>query len=64
MSVSARPASESAASSNGALLEVKHLVKHFPVTRGALLRRHAGWVRAVDDVSFSIEAGRNPGAGR
>ena len=61
MSVSARPASESAASSNGALLEVKHLVKHFPVTRGALLRRHAGWVRAVDDVSFSIEAGETLG---
>ena len=61
MSVSARPASKTAASSNGALLEVKNLVKHFPVTRGALIRRHAGWVRAVDDVSFSIEPGETLG---
>jgi oligopeptide transport system ATP-binding protein len=36
-----------------ALLEVKHLVKHFPVGRGV--------VRAVDDVSFSIEKGETLG---
>jgi len=36
------------------LLEVKNLVKHFPVTRG-LLGRAAGVVRAVDDVSFHLE---------
>ena len=61
MSVSVPSPRETAAGSNGALLDVKGLVKHFPVTRGALIRRHAGWVRAVDDVSFSIEAGETLG---
>ncbi len=61
MSVSSPAPADTTAPSNGALLNVKHLVKHFPVTRGALIRRHAGWVRAVDDVSFSIEAGETLG---
>jgi oligopeptide transport system ATP-binding protein len=39
-----------------ALLEVKNLVKHFPIRRG-LLSRVAGQVQAVDGVSFSIRAG-------
>ena len=61
LSASAQATPATSARSNGALLDVKHLVKYFPVTRGALLRRHAGWVRAVDDVSFSIEAGETLG---
>jgi oligopeptide transport system ATP-binding protein len=36
-----------------ALLEVRNLVKHFPVRRG-VLRRQVGAVRAVDGVSFHI----------
>ncbi|MFH0918732.1 MAG: ABC transporter ATP-binding protein [Fibrobacterota bacterium] len=36
------------------LLEVKDLVKHFPITRG-FLARTAGFVRAVDGVSFTLE---------
>jgi oligopeptide transport system ATP-binding protein len=36
------------------LLEVRDIVKHYPVTRG-LLQHTVGWVRAVDGVSFSIE---------
>ncbi len=39
------------------LLEVRDIVKHYPVTRG-FLQRTAGWVRAVDGVSFSIEQGK------
>ncbi|HYM29661.1 MAG TPA: dipeptide ABC transporter ATP-binding protein [Candidatus Cybelea sp.] len=39
------------------LLEVRHLVKHFRVTRGFLLGRNAGLVKAVDDVSFTLRAG-------
>ncbi len=39
------------------LLEVRDLVKHYPVTRG-LLQRTIGWVRAVDGVSFTIERGK------
>ena len=38
------------------LIEVKNLVKHFPV-RGGLLQRVQGWVQAVDDISFSIRKG-------
>lgn len=37
------------------LIEVRNLVKHFPVySRGILLRKQIGVVHAVDDVSFDI----------
>ena len=42
------------------LLEVRNLQKHFPV-RGGLLRRVVAHVRAVDGVSFTLEAGRTLG---
>jgi oligopeptide/dipeptide ABC transporter ATP-binding protein len=42
------------------MLEVRHLVKHFPITRG-LLKRTVGQVKAVDDVSFSVAAGETLG---
>jgi peptide/nickel transport system ATP-binding protein len=35
------------------LLEVRNLKKHFPILRGLLKRVH-GYVKAVDDVSFTI----------
>ncbi len=44
-----------------ALVEVRHLVKHFPFTRGILLRRQVGAVRAVDDVSFAVRRGETLG---
>jgi peptide/nickel transport system ATP-binding protein len=37
------------------LLEVRSLTKHFPVRRGGFGR--TGWVRAVDDVSFTVARG-------
>ncbi len=43
-----------------ALLEVKHLEKHFPV-RGGFLRRVVAQVKAVDDVSITLERGRTLG---
>jgi oligopeptide/dipeptide ABC transporter ATP-binding protein len=43
------------------LLRVEHLVKHFPVTRGAILRRTIGAVHAVDDVSFTLREGETLG---
>ena len=40
----------------GPVLEAKNVVKHFPVKRG-LLSREVAVVRAVDDISFSIDPG-------
>src|SRR5882757_4544766 len=42
------------------LLEVKNLRTWFPVT-GGVLRRHVDDVKAVDDVSFTIEPGTTVG---
>lgn len=42
------------------LLEVRNLKAYFPVHTG-LLRRHTDDIRAVDDVSFTVEAGTTVG---
>jgi len=42
------------------LLEVRGLRKYFPIARG-LLRRVVGHVRAVDDVSFTVQEGETLG---
>ena len=42
------------------LVEVRDLVKHFPV-RGGILQRTIGWVQAVDGVSFEIRRGETLG---
>jgi peptide/nickel transport system ATP-binding protein len=44
-----------------AFLELRHVVKEFPVTSGAVLQRRIGSVKAVSDVSFSIEQGETFG---
>ena len=43
------------------ILQVRNLVKHFPLTQGIVFRRHVGAVRAVDDVSFELFAGETLG---
>jgi peptide/nickel transport system ATP-binding protein len=43
------------------LLEVTELVKHFPVKRGLLIDREVDLVRAVDDVSFTVNRGETLG---
>ena len=43
--------------SETALLRVHDLKKHFPVTRGLLVQRTIGWVKAVDGINFSIPQG-------
>jgi peptide/nickel transport system ATP-binding protein/oligopeptide transport system ATP-binding protein len=43
------------------LLTVRNLTKHFPVTKGAILRRQVGSIHAVDDVSFSVLRGETFG---
>jgi oligopeptide/dipeptide ABC transporter ATP-binding protein len=42
------------------LVEVKNLVKHFPV-RSGLFQRVSAWVKAVDDISFFIYEGETFG---
>lgn len=51
---------EQQAGSGEPLVDVQHLVKFFPVT-GGLLGRTVAHVKAVDDVSFSIQAGETFG---
>ncbi len=43
------------------LLEVKNLLKHFPVRAGILIERTVDHVKAVDDVSFEIAEGETLG---
>jgi oligopeptide/dipeptide ABC transporter ATP-binding protein len=39
------------------LLSVHNLKKHFPVTKGLLLMKTIGWVKAVDEISFTLQQG-------
>jgi oligopeptide transport system ATP-binding protein len=43
------------------LLEVKNLVKHYPVTKGFIFQRQVGAVKAVDGVDFFIRKGETLG---
>jgi len=48
-------------STSNILLEAKNLRKHFPITKGFIRREVAGWIRAVDGVSFFINRGETFG---
>ena len=50
-----------AAVGEAALLRIDHLVKNFPVTSGAVLRRRVGSVSAIADVSFQVGTGQTYG---
>ncbi len=43
------------------VLEVRGLVKHYPLTRGIVLRRQVGAVKAVDGVDLELRAGETLG---
>ncbi|KOY59704.1 MULTISPECIES: ABC transporter ATP-binding protein [unclassified Streptomyces] len=43
------------------ILEVRDLVKHYPLTRGILFKKQVGAVKAVDGVSFGLARGETLG---
>jgi oligopeptide transport system ATP-binding protein len=43
------------------MLEIRDLVKHFPITQGIVLRRRIGEVQAVDGVSLELRRGQTLG---
>jgi oligopeptide/dipeptide ABC transporter ATP-binding protein len=62
-SSSVSPPPEPSAAGNGAgpLVEVHGLEKHFPITRGILIQRRIGAVRAVDGVDLEVRRGETLG---
>jgi oligopeptide/dipeptide ABC transporter ATP-binding protein len=46
---------------SGDLLTVSGLTRHFPVTRGAIIRRTVAAVRAVDGIDFALASGQTLG---
>jgi len=54
-------ASSAATQSEDTILEVKNLKMHFPVGSGFLSRKPVGYVKAVDDVSFTVKRGETLG---
>ncbi len=60
--VSTQPVSVDTANGEPAVvLEVTDLAKTYPLTKGVVLRRRVGEVRAVDGVSFTLEQSRTLG---
>ncbi|MFI6134260.1 ATP-binding cassette domain-containing protein, partial [Micromonospora sp. NPDC051141] len=43
------------------IIEVRDLVKHYPVTQGVVFKKTIGHVKAVDGVSFDLKAGETLG---
>ncbi len=46
---------------NDVLLEVKGLKMYFPITRGIIVQKHVGDIKAVDDISFQVRRGETLG---
>jgi oligopeptide/dipeptide ABC transporter ATP-binding protein len=57
------PEPETGAGSSGhePILQVRDLVKHYPLTRGIVFKKQIGAVKAVDGVSFGLYAGETLG---
>jgi oligopeptide transport system ATP-binding protein len=62
MSSSPNPQPSTAAQTgNPALVQVRDLVKHFPITQGLIIERPVGSVKAVDGINLEIPAGETLG---
>jgi len=55
------PAPGAAAAPGEPLVEVRDLVKHFPIRRGVVFQRQIGAVRAVDGISLDVMRGETLG---
>ena len=55
------PQSAPAVQDEDVLLEVKNLKMYFPVTSGMLFQKTVAYVKAVDDVSFTVKRGETLG---
>ena len=55
------PQSAPAGQDDDILLDVKNLKMYFPVTSGMLFQRTVAYVKAVDDVSFTVKRGETLG---
>jgi len=43
------------------LIEIKNLIKYFPITKGIIFQKQVGFVHAVDDISIDIYKGETLG---
>ena len=59
--VSTEPPAAAADAEAPVVLRVRHLAKTYKLTKGVVLRRQVGEVRAVDGVSFELQEGRTLG---
>src|SRR3954451_5419869 len=51
------PSPDPGAGGGDALVEVRDLVKHFPITKGIIFQKQVGAVRAVDGITFDVKRG-------
>src|SRR3712207_5242011 len=58
---SGRAETAPSSSQDGALVEIDRLKLYFPIRSGIVLDRHVGDIRAVDDVTLTIERGETLG---
>jgi oligopeptide/dipeptide ABC transporter ATP-binding protein len=61
MSVQDGAMSQDGGQNGSALLEVRNLVKHFPINQGIVFQKQIGAVKAVDDISFDVKPGETLG---
>ena len=59
--VDTAPAGNGATADGDVILRVTGLVRHFPVTRGVIIRRKVGAVQAVDGIDLSVVRGQTLG---
>src|SRR6516225_8406068 len=61
MTTTVEPAAEEQPTTKVPVLEVRDLVKHFPIRGGGLIRRIVAYVQAVSGVSFDLYPGETLG---